>query len=96
MPNVIIEQITVKPDELSILDIKKIEDIPSFFAIYPRYYNCRILFSPLVIQRMLQWLIKQHYIILEGTLIIKIRTQKGVLCVTGKKEANAEKNGSGG
>lgn len=93
MSNVIVEQITVKPSELSILDIKKIEDLPSFFAVYPTYYNVRILFSPLVIQRMLQWLIKQQYIILKGTLTIKIRTQKGVLSVTSKKETYAEENG---
>lgn len=96
MTKVHIEQIPVEPAELSILDVKQIEDIPSFFAMYPTYYNVRLLFSPLVIQRMLQWLIKQGYIVLDGTLTLKIRTQKGALCVSSKKEENAEKNGPSG
>lgn len=82
MTSITIEQIPVNPEEISILDVKEIKTIPSFFAIYPTYYNVRILFSPLVIQRMLQWMVKEGYVVLEGKLTIKIRTQKGVQIVS--------------
>ncbi len=72
----------VEPEELVILDVKKYEELPTFFAIYPTFYNCRILFSPIVIQRMLQWLIKTGYITIEGKVSMRIRNLERVYIVT--------------
>lgn len=82
MVKIEINDINVEPEELAILDVKEYEEMPTFFAIYPTFYNCRILFSPIVIQRMFQWLIKTGYIKIDGKVTMKIRNLERVYIVT--------------
>lgn len=81
MVKIEVNDVSVEPEELAILDVKKYEELPTFFALYPTFYNCRILFSPIVIQRMLQWLIKTGYVTVDGKVTMKIRNQERVYIV---------------
>lgn len=89
MSKVLVESIDLSESIIDIFEIKECFPNPAFFAVKPTYYNCTIVFSPRVIQKMLQWLIAERYIILDGTLTIKVRT-KGITYDDASKEKNNE------
>jgi hypothetical protein len=65
-------------NEIDIFEVSEFRSDPTFFAVVPSQYNCEIVFSPKVLQAMLQWLIQNNYVILDGTLTIPVRNIKRV------------------
>lgn len=57
-----------------------------FYHILPLYYDFDIQLSPYVLQRFIQWLTINHYIVVNGELIIPISNRKAHFNDTGEKE----------
>lgn len=68
-----LEQLSVDPSILDITDIDKLTEVGASVDIYPAYYDVILRVSPLVIQKLLMWLLEQNYVTLKGTLTVSIR-----------------------
>lgn len=68
-----LEQLSVNPCFLEIADIDELRDVGACVDILPSYYNVVLRVSPLVIQKLLKWLLSHHYVKLSGTLTVSIR-----------------------
>lgn len=94
MSNTIIRKIAVDPNEMHISDIRRFAHKSFFFGMFPTHYACKIWLSPLVVQRLIQWSVTNHYIELDGTLSIKIRNRKEYYYGTSKEKVYEKKSRS--
>lgn len=67
------EQLSVSPCIIDVTDVKQFSEVGAGVDIKPAYYNVILRVSPLVIMKLLKWLLANHYIKLVGTLTISIR-----------------------
>jgi hypothetical protein len=67
------EQISVNPSILDITDVDKLTEVGASVDVYPAYYDVILRVSPLVIQKLLMWLLANEYVKLKGTLTVSIR-----------------------
>lgn len=68
-----LEQISVNPSILDITDVDTLMDVGSSVDLHPAYYDVILRMSPLVIQKILMWLLTNDYIKLKGSLTLSIR-----------------------
>lgn len=55
---------------LNILDIKDISENGLFLVLYPVWFPFSITLSPHIVQKIVHWGIKNHYLELNGTLTV--------------------------
>lgn len=67
------EQLSVNPSIIEVTDIDKLTEVGASVDVRPSYYDVILRISPLVIQKLLMWLLDNRYIKLKGTLTISIR-----------------------
>lgn len=75
-PKVTMEQIAVEPFLIDITEVDRFVTVGFCLAIEPAYYKCVIRITPYVIQQMVQWLIAEEYLELNGHLTVPIRGRK--------------------
>lgn len=68
-----LEQIAVKPHVIDVTEVLSINDVGAGVDIKLAYYDVVLRVSPYVMQRLLQWLLDNHYIKLTGTLTVSIK-----------------------
>jgi hypothetical protein len=66
----------VTPDEIYVQDIETLNSSGFFFTLFPLHYDCKLSFSAYVLVTMIKWLVQHHFILVNGTLIIKIRNRR--------------------
>lgn len=68
-----LEQLSVNPSIIDVTDIKQFTEVGAGIDVKPAYYDVILRISPLVVQKLLMWLLDNHYVELSGTLTISIR-----------------------
>lgn len=79
---------------ITITDIERIEANKGFICLYPSHFFSVIEISPYVAIRMIQWLIQRQFLIIKGTLVLKIRNRKVYYNVSNEKETTQTKSGT--
>lgn len=70
---------TIKLKDRDIFFVYEVEPFigdGSYVHLMPTYYDMDIVLSPYVLQRLIQWLIRNQYILTDGTVTVPVRNRK--------------------
>lgn len=87
-------RIHTHPRNLEIADIDMIYPSPGGLIISPTYYLCELFLSIHVINEIIQYAVKNNWVILKGSIIIPIQNRKVIINVSPEKENDAAQTSS--